>query len=126
MSIQDRIDRREARRMERRNMKHFVPVNEEEAKYFEAYKRVKKVKGFYTHAAVYVMVNIMIVIINIQELDPGESYFQYHNFFTAFFWGLGLLAHGLSLFLPGMLFGDNWEEKKIKELMEKDKSNKWE
>lgn len=127
MSIQDRIDRREARRMERRNMKHFVPSNEEEAKYFEAYKRVKKVKGFYTHAMVYVVVNLMIVILNIQDLEPGESYFQWHNFFTAFFWGLGLLAHGLSVFLPSMILGTEWEERKIKELMEKERSNqnKW-
>ncbi|MCL9805693.1 2TM domain-containing protein [Flavobacterium amniphilum] len=120
------IESRRERRTERRAFKDYVPATPEEAKYYEAAKRVKKIKGFYTHAAVYIMVNVMIIIINIQELDPGESYFQYHNFFTAFFWGLGLLAHGLSLFLPGMLFGDNWEEKKIKELMEKDKSNKWE
>jgi hypothetical protein len=120
------IESRKERRMERRAFKDYVPGTPEEAKYYEAAKRVKKLKGFYTHAAVYVLINIMIVIINIQELDPGESYFQYHNFFTAFFWGLGLLAHGLSLFLPGMLFGDNWEEKKIKEFMEKDKPGKWE
>lgn len=127
MNIQDRIDRRASRRIDRRNMKNFVPSNEEEAKYFEAYKRVKKVKGFYTHAIVYLVINIMIVIINIQDLKPGESYFQIHNFFTAFFWGLGLLAHGLSVFLPNMILGNNWEERKIQELMEKERSNqnKW-
>lgn len=127
MSIQDRIDQREKRRMDRRNMKNFVPSNEEEAKYFEAYKRVKKVKGFYTHAIVYAVINVMIVIANIQDLDPGESYFQMHNFFTAIFWGLGLLAHGLSVFLPNIILGSNWEERKIQELMEKEKGNqnKW-
>ena len=124
MSIQNRNERREQRRMERRNMKNFVPSNEEEAKYFEAYKRVKKVKGFYTHAIVYVVINLMIVIANIQDLKPGESYFQMHNFFTAFFWGMGLLAHGLSVFLPNMILGSNWEERKIQELMEKERGNK--
>lgn len=123
MNIQDRIDRRTARR----HMKNFVPSNEEEAKYFEAYKRVKKVKGFYTHAMVYLVINVMIVILNIQDLESGESYFKMHNFFTAFFWGLGLLAHGLSVFLPNMILGNNWEEKKIQELMKKEKNsqNKW-
>lgn len=123
MSLQDRIERR----MDRRRMRHFVPSNEEEAKYYEAYKRVKRVKGFYTHAIVYVVINIMIIIANLQDLNPGESYFQIHNFFTAFFWGLGLLAHGLSVFLPNFILGNNWEEKKIKELMEKEKNNqnKW-
>ncbi|RXR19094.1 2TM domain-containing protein [Flavobacterium amnicola] len=99
---------------------------QDEIKYQEAQKRVKKIKGFYTHAAIYLLVNIMIVIINIQNLEPGESYFKLENFFTAFFWGLGLLTHALSVFLPNIILGSNWEEKKIKELMEKDKQNKWE
>ncbi|MFC4817045.1 MULTISPECIES: 2TM domain-containing protein [unclassified Flavobacterium] len=120
------IESRRERRMERRAFKDFVPSTPEEAQYYEVAKRVKKIKGFYTHAGVYLMVNLMIVVINIQELDPGESYFQLHNFFTAFFWGLGLLTHGLSLFLPGWIFGADWEERKIKELMDKDKPGKWE
>lgn len=99
---------------------------QDEIKYQEVVKRVKKIKGFYTHAAVYVVINIMIVILNIQDLEPGESYFKLEYFFTAFFWGLGLLTHGLSVFLPNILLGSNWEEKKIKQLMEKDKQNKWE
>jgi len=99
---------------------------QDEIKYQEVQKRVKKIKGFYTHAAIYLLVNIMIVIINIQNLEPGESYFKLENFFTAFFWGLGLLTHALSVFLPNIILGSNWEEKKIKELMEKDKQNKWE
>jgi len=36
------------------------------------------------------------------------------------------VAHGFSVFLPNWIFGRNWEEKKIKELMEKEKSEKWE
>ncbi|PWI30456.1 histidine kinase [Flavobacteriaceae bacterium LYZ1037] len=88
-----------------------------------ARKRVKKIKGFYSHLLVYVVINIMIVIINIQDLNPGESYFQYKNFFTLFFWGIGLAVHGLSVFLPDFLLGNNWEERKIKELMNKDKKH---
>jgi len=120
------IENRRERRAERRAIRDFVPSTPEEAKYHEALKKVKKIKGFYTHTAVYVVVNIMIVIINIQNLDVGESYFKLENFFTAFFWGLGLLAHGLSVFLPNLILGNDWEEKKIKELMEKEKQNKWE
>ena len=100
--------------------------NLDEIKYQEALKRVKKIKGFYTHAIVYVVINLMIAIVNIQHLGEGESYFQFKNFSTAFFWGIGLVAHGLSVFLPSMVMGKNWEEKKIKELMDKEKNNKWE
>ncbi|WP_324068711.1 MAG: 2TM domain-containing protein [Flavobacterium sp.] len=99
---------------------------QDEIKYQEALKRVKKIKGFYTHAIVYVIINIMIVIINIQSLNEGETYFQFKNFMTAFFWGIGLLAHGLSVFVPNWIMGQNWEDRKIKEFIEKEKANKWE
>ena len=99
---------------------------QDEIKYQEALKRVKKIKGFYTHAIVYVFVNIMIVFLNVKNSDPGETYFQFKNFMTAFFWGIGLLAHGLSVFVPNWIMGQNWEERKIKEFMEKEKANKWE
>ena len=96
---------------------------QDEIKYREALKRVKKIKGFYTHAIVYVFVNIMIVFLNVKNLDPGETYFQFKNFMTAFFWGIGLVAHGLSVFVPNWIMGQNWEERKIKEFMEKEKNN---
>lgn len=96
---------------------------QDEIKYQEALKRVKKIKGFYTHAIVYVFVNIMIVFLNVKNLEPGETYFQFKNFMTAFFWGIGLLAHGLSVFVPNWIMGQNWEERKIKEFMEKEKNN---
>lgn len=120
------IENRRQRRMDRKDFKNYVPTSPEDAKYYEALKRVKRIKGFYTHALVYVVINLMFVVINYQNLGEGESYFQWHNFITAFFWGIGLLAHGLSVFLPGMILGNNWEERKIKELMEKEKNNKWE
>lgn len=122
MSLEDRIQRRRDRRVGT----DFTSSNPDEIKYQEALKRVKRIKGFYTHALVYIVINIMIVIINVQGLKEGESYFQIHNFFTLFFWGIGLLAHGLSVFLPGMILGNDWEERKIRELMEKDKNEKWE
>ena len=86
-----------------------------------AKKQVKKIKGFYSHALVYVVINLMIVVINVQNLEPGESYFQYKNFVTLSFWGIGLFVHGLSVFLPQFILGKNWEERKIKEIMDRDK-----
>jgi uncharacterized integral membrane protein len=100
--------------------------NFDEIKYQEAAKRVKKIKGFYTHLTVYIVVNTMIIIVNVQNLDEGESFFKFKTFSTALFWGIGLAAHGLSVFLPSLIMGKDWEEKKIKELMEKEKNNKWE
>ena len=100
---------------------------EEQIKYENAIKRIKKIKGFYTHLLVYIVINIMIIVVNIQNLETGESYFQFKNFFTAFFWGIGIISHALSVFGPDLFLGNDWEEKKIKELMDKEKRDqqKW-
>ncbi|MFA5555946.1 MAG: 2TM domain-containing protein [Flavobacteriaceae bacterium] len=102
--------------------------SDEEIRYELATKRVKELKGFYTHVLAYVLVNLIIVVININDLKPGENYFQPKNFITAFFWGIGLVAHGFSVFGANIFFGKDWEEKKIKELMNKDKkrNQNWE
>nr|WP_321223050.1 2TM domain-containing protein [uncultured Psychroserpens sp.] len=94
-------------------------------RYQLAAKRVKQIKGFYTHALIYVLINLVFVYINFQNLDEGESYFQWRNFITFSFWGIGLLAHGASVFLPNIIFGKNWEEKKIREFMDKE-DQRWE
>ena len=101
-------------------------TTEEKSKYENAFKRVKRIKGFYSHLLVYIVINIMIIIVNVQSLDKGETYISLKNFSTTLFWGIGLAAHGLSVFGPNIVLGENWEEKKIKELMEKEKLNKYE
>ena len=106
MNVQNRMDQR----LDRRDFKNFIPSSPEEAKYYEATKRVKKIKGFYTHALVYVVINIVIVILNIKNLNPGESYFKLENF---------------SVFLPNFIFGQDWEEKKMKQFMEEEKKKSW-
>lgn len=98
----------------------------EQDRYERAKKRVKDIKGFYSHALVYVVVNIMIVILNVHNLNDGESYFHWQNFTTLFFWGIGLLAHAASVFVPRFVLGKDWEEQKIKQLMEKEKNSRWE
>lgn len=110
----------------RRRDRWGIDENQPEDKYAAAERKVKRLKGFYTHLIVYLCVNIFIIFVNISDLSPGESYFKMENFFTAFFWGIGLLAHGLSVFGHLFFFGSDWEEKKIQEFMDKDKSNKWE
>lgn len=119
------IESRRLRREERRNFKNFIPSTPEEVKYHEALKKVRKIKGFYTHLVVYIIINAMIIIAKVQKVDPGESI--WHALYVPAFWGLGLLSHGLSVFLPGMILGQNWEERKIQELMDKEKNErKWE
>lgn len=101
--------------------------NNPDSRYDLAYKQVKRIKGFYVHFLVYILVNTFIIIANRNENFVGNNIFwSFETFSTALFWGIGLLAHGLVVFGRNMFFGKNWEERKIQQLMEKDKSEKWE
>lgn len=98
----------------------------EQERYERAKRRVARIRRFYIHAIVYVVVNVLIAILNMQNLQIGETYFVWDNLGTPIFWGIGLLAHGLSVFLPSLLIGKDWEERKIKALLEEEKQHKWE
>ncbi|MCD2259847.1 2TM domain-containing protein [Psychroserpens luteolus] len=95
------------------------------SKYRERYKfaerRVKRLKGFYTHLIIYIIINSIIVFSNIKNLDDGESYFQWHNFISLSVWGMFLLIHAASVFIPNFIFGVQWEERKIREFMENER-----
>ena len=87
----------------------------QEQKLENAKKHVKKIKGFYTHALVFVLVNLFIIFSNGFIENKGLE--NMDNYYTAFFWGFGLLAHGLSVFGGEFFLGRNWEERKIQEIL---------
>lgn len=93
--------------------------NEDDIRYQQAKRQVERLSGFYGHLFSYIIVNAAIVIYNYKHLEPGESYFQFKNFFTATFWGIGLVAHAIVVFIANISFVKNWEEKKIRKLMNK-------
>lgn len=84
--------------------------------YKRAKQRVAEIRGFYQHLFVYIIVNIGIFIINILT-DPHHLWF----YWPLLGWGIGLFAHGFNTFGTHGIFGKDWEEKKIKEIMEKEK-----
>lgn len=96
-------------------------INENDIRYKEAAIRVKRIKNFYVFTFIYVAVNLFILFLNYKELKPGETIWRMEYFVLPFFWGIGLIGYGMSVFLPGFLLGNKWEEKKIKELMDKNK-----
>jgi hypothetical protein len=115
---------RKSRRMfEEYQLENYNPDD----RYNLAYKRVKRIKGFYIHALVYVFVNLFIVASSYSKNSfDTEVFLRWETFSTALFWGIGLVAHGISVFGRNLFFGQNWEERKIQEFMEKEKSEKWE
>ncbi|MCC1484863.1 2TM domain-containing protein [Winogradskyella immobilis] len=94
-----------------------------EEAYIRAKKKLDKLKGFYWHLVSYVIVNIFLIIVI--GSNSGEGYFSFASFSTAIFWGIGLFFHFLGVFGPDFLFGKNWEERKVKEYMDKEEK-RWE
>ena len=84
-----------------------------------AKKKLDKLIGFYWHLAVYIVVNVFLFILI--GVNSGDGFWHFGAFATPLFWGIGLLFHFLGVFGPNFIFGKNWEEKKIKEYMDKDK-----
>jgi len=91
--------------------------NIDEQRYKIAQKRVEKIRGFYNHLIIYLVINALIVYFNINNLEDGETYFQWRNFITFSIWGFFLLLHAASTFIPNFIFGVKWEERKIEQFM---------
>src|SRR6476660_8627305 len=99
--------------------------NSEEARYERAKKRVRAVSGFYKHLAVYIIVNGFLLATKYFK-GGSQDFYEFNTFSTMFFWGIGLAFHALGVFYNHVFFGRNWEDRKIRELMDKDKQQKWE
>jgi hypothetical protein len=92
-------------------------VDTEDQRYDRARTRAKELRDFYTHATIYVLVNIGLFVINV--LTGGGWWF----YWPLLGWGVGLGIHALSVFaLGGGAFGRDWEERKTRELMNRDRS----
>ncbi|APG59770.1 2TM domain-containing protein [Christiangramia salexigens] len=101
------------------------PISNNEISYNAAKKRFKEIKGFYIHFLVYIFISTAIFILSTRDEGFFEGLGDISNYSTFFFWGIGIVAHWAAVFGSGFLFGKNWEERKIKEIMEKDKKQLW-
>ncbi len=90
----------------------------DEERYNRAKKRVKGIKDFYIHLIVYLVVSIFFLVLNLLT-SPDSIWF----YWPLLGWGIGLLFHASSVFFFKGLFGEDWEERKIKEIMEKEKQD---
>lgn len=90
-----------------------------EDRYNKAQKRVEEIKGFYGNLTSYVFVNIGLLVLNLVT-SPGHLWF----FWPLFGWGIGVAIHGMKVFNYLPFFDQEWEQKKIKEFMEKEEQSK--
>lgn len=96
-------------------------MKEEPSKYERAKKRVEKIKGFYVHLGIYIVINLFILIWKYMGVhDLWGPAVKWNIIGTPLFWGIGLAIHGLSVFGPNWVMGKNWEERQIRKFMDED------
>ncbi len=85
----------------------------EEEIYRQARKRVEEKKGFYTHLAVYICVNIGLVLIWAFAAGGGYPWFIW----PLGGWGIGILFHFLGVFVFSQR--TDWERREIEKEAER-------
>lgn len=89
-------------------------------KYGRAKKRVNEIKGFYIHFAIYIAINIFILV-NIGVRN--DKFWQWGHFVTPVFWGVGVFFHWWHTFGKNPFFSKSWEERQIQKYMDKEKED---
>ncbi|NVK53891.1 MAG: 2TM domain-containing protein [Flavobacteriaceae bacterium] len=100
---------------------------QEVAKLERAKKRVAALKGFYKHLAFYIAINVFFILRRIyRDVYHGDTFTEaildFTNYKLFFWWGVILAIHAINIFKFDFLFGKNWEERKIKEEMSKERN----
>lgn len=98
---------------------------EQKDKLVRAQNKVKELKGFYIHLTVFVAINLLISTLTIMaRMNGGESFerafFSFGSFSTAFFWGIGLVFHGIKVFNYNPFFSKDWEQRQIQKYIQED------
>ena len=92
-----------------------TPKLSENTDFTRAKKRVQALKGFYGNLTSYCIIIPVLIVVNV-SFSPDFHWF----WFSVFGWGIGLAVHAFSVFG----YGYNWEERKIQELLNKEKKLK--
>jgi hypothetical protein len=83
-----------------------------------AQRRLAAEKGFYIHLTTYVIVIGFLFLIN--AMTGSKWWFVW----PALGWGVGLLVHAAAAFGLVGLIGHDWEERRLRELIEQERTRR--
>lgn len=86
----------------------------EDKRYLKAKEKVEKMKGFYANVISYIIVIPFLAFLNYRTTSFPWI------IFPALGWGFGLIMHGMETYGYNPLLGKDWEERKIREFMDKE------
>ncbi|WP_339831322.1 2TM domain-containing protein [uncultured Altibacter sp.] len=86
-----------------------------EKKYERAKKKVEELKSFYVHLTIYIVMIPVFIWLNYRSTGFPWAIFPIVG------WGFGVMGHAMEVYNYNPFLGKDWEEKKIKKLMDEDK-----
>jgi len=92
---------------------------EKQNKYIRAKERVADIKKYYTSLMLYVVFIGFLAALNYYTNELRYPWFLW----AAFGWGIGIVIQAVKAFRWMPYMNKEWEERKIKEYMEKDSEN---
>jgi two-component system LytT family sensor kinase len=92
-------------------------LDKNDERYKSAQKRVKQLSAFYSSLGSYIVLIIFLFII---DVATGDSWWFY---WAAIGFGIAIAVRAWNIFIKGR-FGKNWEEDKIRQIMEQEEGVK--
>ena len=92
-------------------------MTKEEDRLRRVQNRVKRIRNFYSSVITFILVNILLIIINLLT-SPHDLWF----YWVTIIWGVILIIQAINTFtIRDPFLGERWEERKIQDLLEKEK-----
>lgn len=95
--------------------------------YLIAKEKVQKIKRFYLHLILYIIVVVLLIcdFLILEENNKFADLFILFNSIVVILWAILISLHAWIVFKGRLFFKKSWEERKLKEYMGKEET-KWE
>jgi DMSO reductase anchor subunit len=83
-------------------------------------RRVRRLAEFYRHALVFAVINALLFSFNAWVVYQSDKPMQWYSWWAVWpflGWGIGLLCHGISVAPMWKFLSQDWEDRKVRELM---------